>query len=472
LTDIEGSTRGWETAPEVMGRAVGRHYALLDEAVTAHHGVRPVEQGEGDSVVGAFARASDAVAAALAAQRALVSEAWPEGGHLRVRMAVHTGEAELRGEGNYFGPAVIRCARLRAIAHGGQVLVSQASADLVVDRLPDGASLADLGSHRLRDLGRPERVFELRHSDLPGGFGPLRSLDVLPNNLPVQLTTFVGRRQELAEVTGLLASTRLLSLTGAGGCGKTRLALQLAAEVAEHFPGGVWLVELASVSDPDRVAAAVAGAVGERDGGGDVVETIVGRLGAEAALVVLDNCEHVLGSVAALADLLLRRCPRLVMVATSREPLGVPGETGWRVPSLSLPGRFEPIEVEALSQFDAVRLFLDRAAKARPNFVLGTANAPAIAQLCSRLDGIPLAIELAAARVRGMTVEQVAAGLDDRFRLLTGGARTVLPRQQTLQASVDWGFALLSEPERVVFRRLAVFAGGFSLDAAERVRGR
>jgi predicted ATPase/class 3 adenylate cyclase/DNA-binding CsgD family transcriptional regulator len=469
LTDIAGSTRGWESAPEAMGRAVGRHYELLDEAIRRHRGVRPVEQGEGDSVVGAFARASDGLAAALAAQRALVGEPWPEGAQLRVRMAVHTGEAELRGEGNYFGTAVIRCARLRAIAHGGQVLVSQPTADLVVGRLPEAASLADLGSHRLKDLGRPEQVFELRHPDLPGGFGPLRSLDALPHNLPVQLTTFVGRRKELGEAAGLLASTRLLSLTGAGGCGKTRLALQLAADVAEHYPGGVWLVELAPVADPGRVAAAIAAALGEGDAGADTIEAIVSRLHADAALLVLDNCEHLLDTVAGLADVLLRRCPRLVIVATTREPLGVPGETGWRVPSLSLPGRLEPVELEALSQFDAVRLFLDRASKARPNFVLGADNAPAVAQVCARLDGIPLAIELAAARVRAMTIEQVAAGLDDRFGLLTGGARTVLPRQQTLAASVDWGYALLSDAERVVFRRLAVFAGGFSLDAAERV---
>jgi predicted ATPase len=452
-----------------MGRAVGRHYELLDEAIGAHRGVRPVEQGEGDSVVGAFARASEAVAAALDAQRALGCEPWPEGAELRVRMALHTGEAELRGEGNYFGPAVIRCARLRAIGHGGQVLVSQPTADLVVGRLPEGASLADLGSHRLKDLGRPEQVFELRHPDLPGGFGPLRSLDAFPHNLPVQLTTFVGRRKELAEAAGLLASTRLLSLTGVGGCGKTRLALQLAADAAEHYPGGVWLVELAPVTDPGRVAASIAAVLGEGDAGADTIEAIVSRLHADAALLVLDNCEHLLDAVAALADLLLRRCPRLVIVATTREPLGVPGETAWRVPSLALPGRFDAVQAEALSQFDAVRLFLDRAAKARPNFVLGVDNAPAVAQVCSRLDGIPLAIELAAARVRGMTVEQVAAGLDDRFRLLTGGARTVLPRQQTLQASVDWGYALLGDAERVVFRRLAVFAGGFSLDAGERV---
>jgi predicted ATPase/DNA-binding CsgD family transcriptional regulator len=452
-----------------MGPAVARHYEVLDEAIAAHHGVRPVEQGEGDSVVGAFARASDAVAAALFAQRALASEAWPQGAALRVRMALHTGEAELRGEGNYFGPAVIRCARLRAIANGGQVLVSRATAELVAERLPADAALADLGWHRLKDLGRPEQVFSLCHPGLPGAFGPLQSLDSVPNNLPVQLTTFVGRRHELAELAGLLASTRLLTLTGAGGCGKTRLAVQLAADSCDRYLGGVWLVELAAVMDADRVAAAVAGALGERDPYGELTEAIARRIGTAATLVVLDNCEHVLDAVATLADLLLRRCPALAIVATSREPLGVPGETAWRAPSLSVPARTEPLQLEALSQYDAVRLFLDRATKARPNFTLTTANAPAIAQLCARLDGIPLAIELAAARVRAMTIEQIAGGLDDRFHLLTGGARTVLPRQQTLQASVDWGYALLSEAERVVFRRMTVFAGSFSLDAAEQV---
>jgi len=469
LTDVEGSTQRWEHAPTPMGVAIARHYELLDAAIVANQGVRPVEQGEGDSVVGAFARASDAIAAALDAQRQLAAEVWPDGAALAVRMAIHTGEAELRDEGNYFGPAVIRCARLRAIARGGQVLVSGPTAEVVGDRLPEGASLTDLGLHRLKDLGRPEHVWELRHPELAGGFGPLRSLDNLPNNLPVQLTTFVGRRAELDELRDLVATTRLLSLNGVGGCGKTRLALQLAAEVLESYPGGAWLAELAPVVDPDRVLATVASALGERDLAGDLIEAIVNRLGERATLVVLDNCEHLLGPIATLVDTLLRRCPNLTVVATSREPIGVPGETGWRVPSLSAPTPTDSVPIETVSQFDAVRLFVDRATKARPNFRLTNDNAPAVAQICHRLDGIPLAIELAAARVRGLTVEQVAAGLDDRFRLLTGGARTVLPRQQTLQASVDWGYELLSDAERAVFRRLTVFAGGFTLDAAEPV---
>jgi predicted ATPase/class 3 adenylate cyclase/DNA-binding CsgD family transcriptional regulator len=469
LTDIEGSTRRWEATPNAMAAAVARHYEILDAAIKSHHGVRPIEQGEGDSVVGAFSRASDAVAAAVDAQRALTSERWPDDATLRVRMALHTGEAELRDAGNYFGRAVIRCARLRAIAHGGQIVISGTTADLVVDGLPDGASLIDAGLHRLRDLGRPERVWQLTHPDVQSGFGPLRSLDVLPNNLPVQLTNFVGRGLELGELRELLATTRLLSLTGAGGCGKTRLAMQLAADVLDHYDGGAWLVELAPVADPDQVPVAVAGGLGERDLSGDLVETIVGRIGEQATLVLLDNCEHLLDSVAALTHTLLQRCPNLTIVATSREPIGVPGETAWRVPSLALPARATTLEIGSLSQYDAVRLFLDRATKARPNFRLTNDNAPAVAQICDRLDGIPLAIELAAARVRGMAVEQLASGLDDRFRLLTGGARTVLPRQQTLQASVDWGYDLLAKRERAAFRRLTVFVDGFTLDAAEHV---
>jgi predicted ATPase len=452
-----------------MARAVARHYELLDQAVTAHRGVRPVEQGEGDSVVAAFSLASDGIAAAVDAQRALHGEAWPVATPLRVRMAVHTGEAELRDRGNYFGTAVIRCARLRSLAHGGQVLVSSATADLVADHLPAGVRLVDRGAQRLKDLSRPERVWELCHPDVPSGFGPLRSLDRLPHNLPVQLTAFVGRAAELAELRGVLDSCRLLTLTGVGGCGKTRLALQLAAGVADEYGGGAWLVELAAVSEGERVPAAVATALGERDQTGDLVEVLAGRLGGEPVLVVLDNCEHLLGPVAALVDVLLRRCPALTVVATSREPLGVPGETGWRVPTLSRPAGAGVVAPDGLLRFDAVRLFVERAASARPDFGLTVDNAAAVAQICERLDGIPLAIELAAARVRGLTVEALAAALDDRFRLLTGGARTVLARHRTLEASVDWSYDLLGEAERALFARLAIFAGSFNLEAAAAV---
>ncbi|MCA1703183.1 MAG: hypothetical protein LC808_07885 [Actinobacteria bacterium] len=470
LTDVEGSTRLWESAPEAMGVAVARHYELLDAAIALHNGVRPVEQGEGDSVVAAFTRASDALAAALDTQRAFYSERWPEGTSVRVRIALHTAEAQLRDERNYFGQAVNRCARLRAVAHGGQVVVSRTTRDLVLDRLPDGVELADLGVHRLRDLGRPEHVFGLLHPELPVEFPPLRSLDTLYNNLPGELTSFVGRRAELAQVEALLGDVRLLTLTGAGGCGKTRLGLQAAADAMDGYPDGVWWVPLARLEDAALLPTAVIGALGLPDVPGRTpLDTLVAYLRPRCTLVVLDNCEHLLATCAELSDALLRACPSLTMLATSRAPLGVPGEATWRVPSMSLPAqpRREPVEV--LRQSDAVRLFIDRATQVLPNFVTTAANAPTVAQICHDLDGIPLAIELAAARVRMMAPEQIAHGLDDRFRLLTGGSRTVMPRHQTLQASIDWSYQLLSDHERTLLRRLSVFVGGWTLDAAEQV---
>jgi predicted ATPase/class 3 adenylate cyclase/DNA-binding CsgD family transcriptional regulator len=470
LTDIEQSTRQWEAHPEEMTQAVPAHYALLSDAVGRHGGVRPVEQGEGDSIVAAFSRASDALAAALDAQRALATQAWPGELDLRVRIALHTAEAQLRDEGNYFGVALSRCARLRAIAHGGQTLLSRAVHDLVVERLPDGAELLDLGSHRLRDLGRPEHVFLLSHPDLPQSAEPLRSLDALPNNLPEQLTSFVGRTGELSDIGEALEQTRLLTLTGAGGCGKTRLAAQAAADALERFPGGVWWVELAPLADPDAVGPTLGEALGVKPlPGQSSLEASVAHLAGAQALVVLDNCEHLLDACAASADALLRGCPGVSVLATSRAPLAVAGETHWRVPSLSLPSELQTEPVEAVAQSDAVRLFIERALKVRPNFAVDAANAPAIAQICHDLDGIPLAIELAAARVRVLGVEQIAAGLGDRFRLLTGGARSAMPRQQTLRASVDWSHELLSVEEQTLLRRLAVFAGGWTLDAVEEV---
>jgi predicted ATPase/class 3 adenylate cyclase/DNA-binding CsgD family transcriptional regulator len=470
LTDVEGSTRLWENAPTAMPEAIARHYGILDEAIASHGGVRPVEQGGGDSVVAAFTSARDAVAAALDAQRAVLAEDWPAGAALRVRMALHTGDAQLRDEGNYFGAAVIRCARLRAVAHGGQVLLSGATAALVADHLPDGAELVDLGVHRLRDLGRAERVFALGHPDLPGGVPPSRSLDQLPNNLPLQLTSFVGRDRELVELDRLLASTRLLTLAGAGGCGKTRLALQLAADVLDRYPGGAWWLELASLSDPALIESALATMVGVRPLPGQTpVEAAVFHLEAQRALVLLDNCEHVLEPCRQLTDALLHGCPDVTLVATSREPLGVGGETTWRVPSLSLPPERAPRALQSLGHSDAVRLFIERAGKVRPNFAVTNESAPHVAQICQDLDGIPLAIELAAARVRVLSIERIAAGLADRFHLLTGGARGALPRLQTLRASVDWSHELLDEPERMLLRRLGVFHGGFTLEACETV---
>jgi predicted ATPase/class 3 adenylate cyclase/DNA-binding CsgD family transcriptional regulator len=470
LSDIEGSTRLWQDEPEGMARAVPEHYALLQEAVARHGGVRPVEQGEGDSIVAAFSRGSDAAAAALEIQRCMRTHEWPEGPDLRVRVALHTAEAQLRDEGNYFGLALSRCARLRELAHGGQVLMSRATHDLVVDRLPTGARLADRGVHRLRDLGRPEHVHELLDDDDPQEFPALRSLDELPNNLPDQLTSFVGRVGELGEIQTALDSTRLLTLTGAGGCGKTRLALQTAADTVDRHLDGSWWVELAPLVSSEQIGPALAAAIGVRPLlGQTALDAAVSHLAGHRALVVLDNCEHLLDASAAVAEAVLRAGPAVVVLATSRAPLGVAGETNWRVPSLSLPAERAHEPVEALAQSDAVRLFIERALKVRPNFAITNDNAPSVAGICHALDGIPLAIELAAARVRLMAVEEIAAALTDRFRLLTGGTRSALPRQQTLRASVDWSYELLGEDERTLLRRLAVFIGGWTLDLAEEV---
>ena len=469
LTDIEGSTGQWETDRSGMAVSVRRHYEILDEAVAGHGGHRPVEQGEGDSVVAVFARASDAVRAAVDAQRQIAAEAWPAGIVLRVRMALHSGEAELRDTENYFGPGIIRAARLRSIAHGGQTVLSRATQDLVVDQLPDGVTLADLGAHRLRDLGRPEQVYQLCHRDLPSEFPPLRSVDAWPNNLPVQLTSFIGREDEIVEVHRLLRDNRLFTLIGSGGCGKTRLALQAIAESIEDYRDGVRWVELAPVADPDLLPQAVLAVLGLRDIKRSPLEHLTEYLAEQQLLLVLDNCEHLMGASAELVHALLSTCSRLTVMTTSREPLGVPGEQTWRVPSLSIPKPANVGAAEELDRFEATRLFCDRARRARPNFRLTEDVAAAVAVICERLDGIPLAIELAAARIRALSPAQIAAGLDDRFRLLTGGPRTVTARHQTLLASVAWSYELLSPAERALFRRLSVFAGGFTLDAAEEV---
>ena len=471
MADVEGSTRLWSEFPATMGGAVGDVSRILDRAVSKHDGVRPVEQGEGDNVVGAFSRASDAVAAAVQTQRELASCQWPEGMQLRVRIALHTADAQLRDQGNYFGVALSRCARLRAIANGGQTLLSRTTRDLVVDRLPEDVELMDCGVHRLRDLGRPEHVFSLAHADVEVELGELRSLDSFPNNLPDQLTSFVGRARELEQLRGALEETRLMTLTGAGGAGKTRLALQVAADQLERFRDGAWWVELGALSDPELVGEALVAALGIRPlPGMSAIEASCMHLVERHALVVLDNCEHLLTACGEAAEGLLYGCPQVSLLATSRTPLGVAGETEWRVPSLSLPSQ-EPARemIEALGQSDAVRLFVERARKARPNFAVNNENVPAVAEICHALDGLPLAIELAAARVRMLSVDQIATGLGDRFHLLTRGARTALPRHQTLRACVDWSHDLLSDQERILLRRLAVFSGGFTLDAVEGV---
>ncbi|MGZ8748729.1 MAG: ATP-binding protein, partial [Mycobacterium sp.] len=453
LADVEGSTRLWETQPDDMTSAIARLDETLAGLIAAHHGARPVEQGEGDSFVLAFARASDAVACALALQRAPLAP-------IRLRIGINTGEIKLRDEGNYIGPTINRTARLRDLAHGGQTVLSGATEPMVLDHLPADAWLNDLGSHPLRDLPRPERVVQLCHPDIHNEFPPLRVAgSVAAQNLPAQLSSFIGRDAEIAEVAGLLTENRLVTLTGAGGVGKTRLAVEVAGAIASDFSDGIAYVDLAPITNPNVVAVTASRALGLLDQRGrSAIESVVRHIGGRRMLIVLDNCEHLLDPCASLIGELLGGCPSVTMLITSREPIGMPGELTWRVPSL-------PLTTEA------VELFAERARKVRPDFKITDDNASAVGEICARLDGMPLAIELAAARVRALSVADILASLHDRFRLLTGGARTAVRRQQTLRASVDWSHALLTEPERTLFRRLAAFMGGFDLDAARVVGG-
>jgi predicted ATPase/class 3 adenylate cyclase/DNA-binding CsgD family transcriptional regulator len=453
LADVEGSTRLWETEPDEMTAALARLDRAVCDLVGAHDGVRPVEQGEGDSFVAAFARASDAVACALELQRAPLAP-------IRLRIGLHTGEVQLRDDANYAGPTINRTARLRDLGHGGQTVLSGATEAMVIDRLPEGAWLSDLGAHPLRDLPRPERVVQLCHPDLRKEFPPLRTAsDVVAHHLPAQLTSFIGRQAEIAELRQIVVDNRLVTLTGAGGSGKTRLAVEVTAQLTTEFPEGVWYVDLAPITNPAVVPLTVARTVGLPDQPGrSTMDILLRFVGDRTMLLLLDNCEHLLDACGTMTAELLNACPHLTILATSREPLGLAGEVIWRVPSLSVAD-------------EAIELFSDRARRARPDFRVGDDNASVVEEICRRLDGMPLAIELAAARVRALSLPQIVDSLHDRFRLLTGGARTAVRRQQTLRASVDWSHALLTEPERILFRRLAVFMGGFDLDAAQAVAG-
>jgi predicted ATPase len=426
----------------------------------------------GDAYCVAFRSASDALNAALQAQQQLQSEAWSPA-EIRVRMGIHTGPAQLNPNSDqikYLGYGTLVLAqRIMSAGHGGQVLISGTAQELVQGALPPHTELLDLGERRLKDLLRPEHLYQLHAPGLASTFPPLKTLDAYRNNLPVQLTSFIGREDEIAEIKQKLKIHHLITLTGPGGTGKTRLSLRVAADLLDQFPHGVWLIELAPLTDPDLIPQTILSAMGINEQSGKPLEVLREYLREKRSLIVLDNCEHLLEASATVANTLLRAAPGLKVLASSREALGIPGEVAYPVPSLSIPDLAHLPVGEQFSQYEAVKLFIDRALLVAPHFSVDAASAPFIAEICYRLDGIPLAIELAAARVKMLSVDQIARRLDDRFRLLTGGARTLLPRQQTLRALIDWSYDLLSEPERLFLRRLSIFAGGRTLEAVEEV---
>jgi predicted ATPase/class 3 adenylate cyclase len=468
FTDIEGHSRPWDTHPQAMRTAMARHDALLTAVFAQHDGVVVRPRGEGDSLFTVFVRASDAVAAALAGQRALAAEDWGVVGPLRVRMGLHTGEADLR-EGDYYGSAVNRCGRIRSAAYGGQVLLSTATATLVRGALPPDTWLIDVGRHRLRNLHEPEQLFQLAAPDVPRDFPPLKTLDTQPNNLPLQLTSFVGRERELTALRTLLQQARLVTLVGPGGTGKTRLALEAAAEALDGFPDGVFFVDLTPLGDPGLVAQTIARAQGLRDNEGrSHEEALRAFLRDKHRLLVLDNFEHLLEAAPLVADL-LQACPHVRVLVTSREPLRLRGEQLYPVAPLGVAAGETP--ARTLVQSEGVQLFVERARARQPDFALSDAIVATVAAICTRLDGLPLAIELAAAHLRLLPPEALLARLERRLPLLVGGARDAPARQRTLRDTIGWSYELLTSLEQVLFRRLAEFAGGWTLDAAEAVWG-
>jgi predicted ATPase/class 3 adenylate cyclase len=458
LTDLAGSTRNWERKPRAMREAMSKHDAILAGCIERHGGGQVEAGREGDSILAAFPNAPAAAATALEIQREIQAAAWPDGLELRIRIAIHAGEAQFRG-GHYFGQALNRCARVLGTCHPGQIVISRATQELLADELPPNAGLWDLGLHGLKDLNRPEQIFQLVDLDHPARFPPLRSLPYQRTNVPIQGTTFVGRHEDLRQLRNLESEAKLVTLVGPGGSGKTRLAQQLAGElVDDRHPDGVWFADLTPVVDEDLVTRAVASGMElQEQVGRTPLETIVDHCRQRRLLLVLDNCEHVVEASARLAHELMSSCPDVHVLATSREPLNVPGETVWRVNPLSLP--------------EATSLFLDRAHSSAPTFVLAESRLPVVTRICERLDGIPLAMELAAARVPMMPVEEILERLETGPLLLAGGSRTASSRQRTLTATMDWSYALLETLEQALFRRLAVFPGTFSLAACEQVCG-
>jgi predicted ATPase/class 3 adenylate cyclase len=467
FTDIEGSTQHWEERRTSMPEALRRHDELIRDAIEANGGY--VFKTVGDAFCASFWRASDAVAAAADAQRALAAEDWSAVGGLTVRMALHSGATDER-DGDYFGPVVNRVARLLAVVNGGQVVVSGATAQLLRGAMLEETELRDLGEHRLKDLVEPEHAWQLVAPGLLETFPALRSLESLPNNLPRQVTPLIGREEVLAEIEPLVYEHPLVTLVGTGGVGKTRVALQVGADLLDGSGDGVWLVELAVLTDPSLVAGTIASTLGVREQPErPVLETLLRYLKRKRLLLILDNCEHVVEEVAKIADAIMRGAPEVRVLATSRESLRIDGEHVYRMPSLTVPPQTEALTAEAAMQYGAVVLFAQRAAASDAKFKLTDESAPIVAEICRRLDGIALAIELAAARVKVLAPRQLAQKLDERFRVLIGGSRTALPRQQTMRALIDWSYDLLSAKEQKLFRRLAIFAGGWTLETASAV---
>ncbi len=467
FTDIEGSTTMWERDPERTAHAVALHDALVRNSVETHRG--RVIKTTGDGIYAVFEDAVDSVQAVIAFQRALASPDATAGVAIRVRCGLHAGLA-IERDGDYFGPTINRTARIMAVGHGEQVLLSEALVDLLDGSLPSEVSLRDLGAVRLKDLAAPERISQLVHPRLRYEFPPLRSLEALPNNLPQQLTSFVGRERELAEGKELLGRTRLLTLLGMGGLGKTRLSLQIGADLLDEYPDGVWFVDLAPLKDAALVPNEAAQVLGVREEPGKpLMQTLCAHLKSRKLLIIVDNCEHLMEACANFANGVLRASRDVRIIATSREALRVPGEQTYPVLPLPVPDR--SADVDALSRSDAVQLFVERAQLQKPGFALTEREAPAIAELCARLEGIPLALELAAARIRALSIQDINKRLQNRFALLTGGGRVLMERQQTLRALVAWSYDLLTENEQLLFDRLAIFVGGFDLAAAEAVCG-
>jgi predicted ATPase/class 3 adenylate cyclase len=466
FTDIEGSTKLAQEHPDQWESLRERHHAILQSAIESHNGY--VFQIIGDAFCVAFHTARDGLEAAIASQRKLQAEDWRDT-LIKVRMGIHTGEAKLQAAGDYHGYLTMSLVqRLMSAGHGGQILLSNAAENLLRGQLPKDMSLRDMGEHKFKDVTQSVRVFQVVALDLQSDFPSLRALDVFPNNLPTQLTSFVGREKELAHVKKLLHDARMLTLIGPGGTGKTRLSIQAANEVLNQYPDGVWLVELAPISDGSLVSRTTTIAIGLREEPQrQIMDVLCEYLHDKRLLLVLDNCEHLVDACARMSDKILHAAPNTRVLASSREALGIGGEVTYRVPSLGLPDVHHLPPAESLSQYEAVKLFIDRATNAVPTFAVTNENAPALAQICDRLDGIPLAIELAAAKIRVLSLDQIAKRLDDRFRLLTGGSRTALEHHQTLRAAIDWSYNLLPVAEQLLFTRLSVFMGGWTLEAAE-----